>query len=1133
MPYTQAKSLDDTVKSALTRKQQLLSDRVSTGSDSALYYFTNRTPWIKMTSAVDVVGKPQQQEFSLEEAEASQLAQDYILTSQYEQSGIPSGHSNTSLGIRPRPGILNMHVVAHNQFGSLRTAKVSFQVWSKEDLDACETLYMRPGMSVLLEWGWSLYLDSTGDSITVHPTKKGYDLFGKNGHTVPNSLIGILKELNQLKENNGHGYDAIFGFVKNFSWKLRADGGYDCSTDIVSPGEIIESLNIAQPVSDLDAKYYNEYKQSILDTRAAELSQAVADPNLNESSWEKFVNRYLVPASGYITTTGLYGKVQSGNFGWDSAQTAAVSRAAEATRIKIIKELQSTIEQVPSYESQTALSTFFEVDLKLVAISDIESKLKKRSLNKSYAQPSVVDFDLTTLTVGRYISRLFETNSDLLEEYKWLRYIGWKTQEYKKNSEGELVMQNGEPVVQEKTNPLYYVKYGLVLELMNRFMLHNAGKPIVSFDASRSLKFNDRAADLFSLDPASCILPGDMEYVEEGYKVFEITHDTDHVFPPTSKKASLRNTITDIYLSVDFLADLISASGLKTFTGDGVPQIRLFQFIEAINAKINQACAGALELSIQYYEDEAKFAILDRVNFDEISKEEFNYKLTAIGSGSICRDISVDSSLTPEMASSLAISVQGDYKARNNTEAGFLRFNEGLQDRVLTNRATTGLFSNTTPEDLYNTSAITSEDLSQVETLYNAVYGTLSWLPAAFTYAREIHHKYVTEILNQSTSDIPANGRTVIPFITSFTLDGTSGVKILNSLLLDNNLLPYSYNKIKGGVGVLITGVEASVDPSGWWTTLKGQYYARKSGTYAQVKAKLRARLEEKNAQPSDHILYNYSDRLGELDITNYQSDEGIVKVTRRSTTTEIPSYFEELHDIIVRHQETYWIAPNTIEGLITEGEFLPESLEYTLSTAGDLPQSPLKLYWEYADPTGALYGSYGPNTHKISWSAVYVSYMITNLQSRLPRSAFKPRTAHYLYVLDGLKALEKGESAKWVAFSLEYYGNIIQVEVGDVVVWPTNTDLKDSATGLSAGSHGVIIHKVDIDNKLAYRAGGNESLGASNAGKYNTIDKTFKIQTTTITDSKGVVKTIPIYGKAEKGISKRLIVLKYIQTIR
>jgi hypothetical protein len=44
-----------------------------------------------------------------------------------------------------------------------------------------------------------------------------------------------------IEKSNGN-YDALLGYVKNYNWSARDDGGYDCSTTIISLGEVLESL---------------------------------------------------------------------------------------------------------------------------------------------------------------------------------------------------------------------------------------------------------------------------------------------------------------------------------------------------------------------------------------------------------------------------------------------------------------------------------------------------------------------------------------------------------------------------------------------------------------------------------------------------------------------------------------------------------------------------------------------------------------------------------------------------------------------------------------------------------------------------------------------------------------------------
>jgi hypothetical protein len=111
---------------------------------------------------------------------------------------------------------------------------------------------MRPGYTVLIEWGWTPYLDVNG---TYQPNFTDfYDILNK-GITERSK---IFKELYDTSVKHGGNYDAMFGYIKNYQWSARDDGGYDCQTTVISTGEIIESLKVNYLKSNLaDYKLYD------------------------------------------------------------------------------------------------------------------------------------------------------------------------------------------------------------------------------------------------------------------------------------------------------------------------------------------------------------------------------------------------------------------------------------------------------------------------------------------------------------------------------------------------------------------------------------------------------------------------------------------------------------------------------------------------------------------------------------------------------------------------------------------------------------------------------------------------------------------------------------------------------------
>lgn len=142
----------------------------------------------------------------------------------------------SSLGFRPKPGITAVAIKSKNTYGTLREAEVSLTVWTLEDLELIQTLYLRPGYSVLLEWGHTLWINENNE---ISSQIKDISSFVKNKMT-QSSIEAAIKD---NREKSNYNYDAMFGFISNFSWSFRNDGGYDCTVKIVSKGAILESIS--------------------------------------------------------------------------------------------------------------------------------------------------------------------------------------------------------------------------------------------------------------------------------------------------------------------------------------------------------------------------------------------------------------------------------------------------------------------------------------------------------------------------------------------------------------------------------------------------------------------------------------------------------------------------------------------------------------------------------------------------------------------------------------------------------------------------------------------------------------------------------------------------------------------------
>lgn len=1107
MAYTQAYPLDQTVQDAFDLKVKLLEARAKggQGAEEATYYFNARTPWIKMTSCVNLVGQSLRDKFRV--GTTNELAKKYILGTTKPGDAFAGhnydrayGEDDKSYGIRPQPGITNMDIVSYNKYGSLRKATINFQVWTKEDLDACEILYMRPGMSVLLEWGWSLWVSGEGsgeDPFRVNDMGAGIDVLTPKVHTLHQALNAIERK---QKEYN-YGYDGILGFVKNFKWSIRPDGGYDCSTELITAGELVESINMAKPLADDDVKIY---------------SYLIGELN------NELVGKAKEAATKSATYTPIVGSTSSPGF---------YSPAEFDTSNKLYQELMGIVKDTPSPETQTVLSAFINFDLYKFADSVLQEQYKfdksftvqyldlkdlaetseyKKTVRATSERAAFETYlPITTRLVEKRGSR--EVKGDILR-------INWLNPEYATQDGGDkgevtVLTDDGEEfAVIAKHEPKLYIRYGLILEIFNNFMLQQGDNVVTPFDVDSVSRFKVYPNLTISIDPSICLLPADESILRQG-----VDPDTLPSTLEFDENAIVPN-IYDIRISVELLVDLLAETGLSRVSQEGTPFLRLFDMVQTLNTKINESTGGLLNLDMQYYEHLGIFSIIDRKTFSSAKKY---YQLNLFGLKSLMHSISVTSALTPDMSSQLAISAQTKITNADSHSAGFLRFNEGIQDRVIKDRSLDGVVVKDKNKEYANTK---QEDFSEIFNLYRIIYGQFMWAEVSFPHAK---NKFV-ELVKTLTGNTETGtvGQVVIPFVSNLVIDGMSGFRILNGFTLPSSVLPYKYG-IRGGVGQVLTGLQATVDSTTWKTSLKSQFYNLEAGTIKYEGLTSARNSAEDQSDLRDNYVYKYARELSKLDRSNYTS----YQASYDSNNAIIGSYGSEvdsMRNLIIHHFEDYWKSGKLTEiedasklvkvgnNFIIANDFkdLDPTIFGTNSVLLDWElNSALQQYWVNIDEYHAN-NTFWTNHQDHPWSAVYISYMMgyIDLSAKLSPTAqqsedqgygskkWKKSASHYGYATHGLNIRKQGgKGGNWVAFALrdiaaEELGELqgisvmpsqpydipIKAQQGDVLIRPRD--------GKPTDSHGVIVSKVS--NGKIEVAHGNTSNDGSNRGITNIVEE-------------------------------------------
>ena len=150
------------------------------------------------------------------------------------------GLGGLDFGIQPMPGITNVNI-EHLNRGSIRKATVTLKAYNKKQFEILELLYLRLGYTMLLEWGNNMYLNKDKQKEDIITTLVDNYWFKSKENE---SHLQNLKKIEEYRKKYQGNYDGFFGRVSNFGWTFASDGSYDITIDLISLGDVIESLKV-------------------------------------------------------------------------------------------------------------------------------------------------------------------------------------------------------------------------------------------------------------------------------------------------------------------------------------------------------------------------------------------------------------------------------------------------------------------------------------------------------------------------------------------------------------------------------------------------------------------------------------------------------------------------------------------------------------------------------------------------------------------------------------------------------------------------------------------------------------------------------------------------------------------------
>lgn len=675
--------LNSQVISQLDRRSKVFSKQDRTNED--LEYIASRTGWVKLTSGVNV-------------GTSDALAKDYIMIGGVQGRQGTTTYSNftNGLGFRPMPGITGVQINSINRFGLLKEAVITFNCWDVSQLSELELLFMRPGFSALLEWGHSYYVKNDGKYISRPQTVTN---FFDTGITKE----AVYKQIAELKESSNQNYDAILGLVKNFTWSYRPDGGYDCTTTLISIGELVESMQIALDIKAVSGEYKkDETNKQVSST----FLQAILKAYRDEKTFDEIEKQY----KGFISS---------------------------------FENINGTKRNIP---------------------------------------------------------------------YEWLRLPA-------------KIYDDGKFIGNGHGNKFTYISLRSFCELVNMCLLKDTPttalvklntkiRPVTAEEenstipTSRFRTFKEHT----SSDPGVCFLLT--------METTSFPHNKSMLKTLRDNKEGSSDEVLNIYVNVDLLIQAVD-----NLVNDPVQEKKtLYNLFAPIFNELNAAMGGVNDIAFHFDDTDNTLYIVDRA----VQIEEELSQINITGLKSTVTGFNFTTKLSPAVTTMIAISAQAGGADVGLEAESLLRWNEGLKDRVITTRNTSGEPS---VDPTIAAEKKTREDKLQKqlqERRQTIVDGLLRFYNEGiydkkeFATVKSEYIHYATTYIQNYKQDInkKAGPAGIIPFEVGIEMDGISGIKIGQAFEINRKIMPSRY---EGVVGFLVTGIEHKIQQNRWTTNLKAQ----------------------------------------------------------------------------------------------------------------------------------------------------------------------------------------------------------------------------------------------------------------------------------------------------------------------
>lgn len=862
-------NMDQWAVDQIRLRQTLLGTKRTPQGDSAsvLVWMNNSTSWIRACSPISISTEKSKKLTGEEFKYAGrELAKNFVLFNgtvglsntpnteftPIQKAGVTNnlsvindfayGFGGIDQGIVPMPGINSLRINTLTR-GSLRKAELKIKAFNKKQFDIIDSLYMRPGFTILLEWGHTLYFKGTVERLQYTKadfnTKPFKSFFAASG----TNQDQILNDIREERGTTSGNYDGFYGKISNFSWTYNIDGTYDITISAISIGDVIESLNLNR----VELSSVKLAKDPVVKS-STNISTTPTNPgSVPQNQAGKYPIILKTPNSTPVYFTAGSPDLQS--YVDFFKQASKLSEAAATAAAQSYVTNNNINGQIPRRLRDITITTPPEEPI----VGDLIADKNRSDFNKfiyniyntlqanlKKSAKKVKSSTNSKNTISTFTSKLLEN------DWYWggeNQILGIQTsiQQQQTNEFGE---NAGAVTRLSKNYPYLYIKLGTLFQyIQNNLLIYNTkdgtskGVPYINFELDEN-NYCFTFPFQFSSNPGVCAIPFSTAKSNSTITTeIEDTYWNEILGNSFNTSSPYVGNLYQIHININHIASLLKSCSVNN-------SLPLLKFLETLMNDIQVALGSINNFTVSYDHDTNRIKIYDDIplneefikskNFNNGRSETANFNIVSskdlgngLFEGSFIRNVNLTTTISNNLATTISIGAQSRTKSDIINATGFMNFNDGLEDSIIPNKiSATNNEANQDNLDKVAKDIVNGYiSLKKPGGIIQAFYGQAKTISSEMinsqqTVASSVFRYYISEYsLTGKTPTQP-----FIPFDLGLEMDGFSGPRIYEKFTITSEILPPGYPET---LNFVIKGLNHNITDSGWTTNIESLTLAR------------------------------------------------------------------------------------------------------------------------------------------------------------------------------------------------------------------------------------------------------------------------------------------------------------------